>query len=65
MFWEFWQTQAVRIGEWKLWRSRSQELLFNIAKDPYELTNRIKSDPKVAARLRRTLNKWAAPPLPR
>ena len=60
MFWEFWQTQAVRIGEWKLWRSRSQELLFNIAKDPYELTNRIKSDPKVAARLRRTLNKWAA-----
>ena len=34
MFWEFWQTQAVRVGDWKLWRSNKQELLFNVAQGP-------------------------------
>ena len=60
MFWEFWQTQAVRIGDWKLWRSRTQELLFNVGRDPYELTNRVQSEPKVAARLRKKLDQWSA-----
>jgi arylsulfatase A-like enzyme len=60
MFWEFWHTQVVRIGDWKLWRSSKQELLFNLAKDPYELTNRVQSEAKVAARMRKKLDKWSA-----
>ena len=60
MFWEFWHTQAVRIGDWKLWRSSEKELLFNLAKDPYELTNRIQSESKVADRLRKKLDQWSA-----
>ena len=60
MFWDFWQTQAVRVGDWKLWRSSTQELLFNVAKDPYELTNRVQSDAEVAARLRKLLDGWSA-----
>jgi len=60
MFWEFWQTQVVRIGDWKLWRSSEQEMLFDLAKDPYELTNRIQSDAKVAERLRKKLDQWSS-----
>lgn len=59
MFWEFWQTQVVRDGDWKLWRSNTQELLFNIADDPYELTNRVQTDPEVTARLRGLLDAWS------
>ena len=60
MFWEFWQTQAVRVGDWKLWRSNKQELLFNVAQDPYELTDRTQSDAEVATRLRNLLDQWSA-----
>ena len=59
MFWEFWQTQVVREGDWKLWRSNKQELLFQVAQDPHELTNRTQSDPKVATRLRKLLDQWS------
>jgi len=59
MFWDFWHTQAVRIGDWKLWRSTEREMLFNLAKDPYEMTNRIQSDAKVADRLRKKLDQWS------
>lgn len=59
MFWEFWQTQVVRQGDWKLWRSNTQELLFNIADDPYELTNRAQTDSEVATRLRGLLDEWS------
>ncbi|MDC0157264.1 sulfatase-like hydrolase/transferase [Verrucomicrobia bacterium] len=59
MFWEFWHTQVVRIGDWKLWRSTQQEMLFNLAKDPYEINNRIQSDAKVAERLRKKLDQWS------
>ncbi len=60
MFWEFWQTQAVRVGDWKLWRSNTQELLFNVARDPYELTDRAQTDAEVATRLRKLLDQWSA-----
>ena len=50
----------MRVGDWKLWRSSTQELLFNVAKDPYELTNRVQSDAAVAARLRKLLDGWSA-----
>jgi hypothetical protein len=59
MFWEFWHTQVVRIGYWKLWRSTKQEMLFNLANDPYEINNRIQSDAKVADRLRKKLDQWS------
>lgn len=59
MFWEFWQTQAVRVGDWKLWRSNTQELLFHIAEDPYELTDRGQTDAEVATRLRTLLDQWS------
>ena len=59
MFWEFWHTQAVRIGDWKLWRSTRQEMLFNLANDPYEINNRVQSDAKVAERLRKKLDQWS------
>jgi arylsulfatase A-like enzyme len=59
MFWEFWHTQVVRIGHWKLWRSTKQEMLFNLANDPYEINNRIQSDAKVADRLRKKLDQWS------
>jgi len=66
MFWDFWKTQAIRMGDWKLWRSNKQEFLFNLAEDPYELTNRAHSNPEVAARLREALDQWSAPlPKPR
>ncbi|MDD7985043.1 sulfatase-like hydrolase/transferase [Lentisphaera marina] len=60
MFWEFWQTQVVRMGDWKLWRSNKQELLFNLAEDPYELINYAKSKPEIAAKLRKELDQWSA-----
>jgi arylsulfatase A-like enzyme len=60
MFWDFWQTQAIRMGDWKLWRSSKMELLFNISEDPYELTNCARSNPEVLARLRVTLDQWSA-----
>ena len=60
MYWEFWHTQVVRMGDWKLWRSTQQEMLFNLARDPYEINNRIQSDTKVAERLRRKLDQWSA-----
>lgn len=60
MFWEFWQTQAVRVGDWKLWRSKTQELLFDLAQDPYEVTNRIQTHPEIATKLRQQLDQWSA-----
>ena len=44
----------------KLWRSNKQELLFNVAHDPYELTDRTQSDAEVATRLRNLLDQWSA-----
>ena len=60
MFWDFWETQAIRMGDWKLWRSSKQEFLFNLAEDPYELSNRARSNPEVAERLRGALDQWSA-----
>ncbi|MEO0477226.1 MAG: sulfatase-like hydrolase/transferase, partial [Planctomycetota bacterium] len=60
MFWAFWQTQAARDGDWKLWRSNTTELLFNLAEDPYELENLIEAEPAIAERLRGELERWSA-----
>ncbi|MGB1125657.1 MAG: sulfatase-like hydrolase/transferase [Phycisphaeraceae bacterium] len=58
MVWGFWQTYAVRDGDWKLWRSNTHELLFNVADDPYETKNLAKAEPEVTARLRSVLDEW-------
>ncbi|MHC4175020.1 MAG: sulfatase-like hydrolase/transferase [Planctomycetota bacterium] len=51
MFWDFTREQAVRKGDWKLWRNASGDRLYNIASDPYELTNVIQQQPERAAEL--------------
>jgi len=60
MFWDFYFAQAVRMGDWKLWRNASGDRLFNIAKDPYELFNVIKQQPAKAAELAAKLDDWVA-----
>jgi|GEM_PF-85136 len=58
MVWGFWQTYAVRDGDWKLWRSNTHELLFNVTEDPYETKNLAKAEPEITARLRSVLDEW-------
>jgi uncharacterized sulfatase len=60
MFWDFFTGQAVRIGDWKLFRNGSGDRLFKIAADPSELANVIHQHPKQAAQLARELDKWVA-----
>lgn len=59
MFWEFWQTQVVREGGWKLWRGGGEVLLFNIAEDPFELMDLSAAHPEVVDWLSGLLDDWA------
>jgi hypothetical protein len=60
MFWDFFEAQAVRMGDWKLWRNGSGDRLFKIADDPYELNNVIGQHPKKAAALAEALDAWTS-----
>jgi hypothetical protein len=60
MFWDFFEEQAVRMGDWKLWRNASGDRLFNIADDPSELANVIHQQPETAAELGKTLDAWVS-----
>lgn len=60
MFWDFFEGQAVRLGDWKLWRNGSGDRLFHIAKDPSELNNVIDQHPEQAKLLQDELDKWVA-----
>ena len=60
MFWDFFEEQAVRLGDWKLWRNASGDRLFNIADDPSELTNVINLHPEKAKQLAAKLDDWVA-----
>ncbi|MEO2014660.1 MAG: sulfatase-like hydrolase/transferase [Fuerstiella sp.] len=51
MFWDFFEEQAVRMGDWKLWRNGSGDRLFRIADDPCEINNVIQQHSQVARRL--------------
>jgi hypothetical protein len=64
MFWDFFEEQAVRMGDWKLWRNGSGDRLFRIADDPFELHNVIQQQPQVAGQLASKLDDWVATLLP-
>jgi uncharacterized sulfatase len=63
MFWdfEFRGEQAVRKGDWKLWRNATRDRLFNIADDPMELFDLALKEPARAAELGADLDAWCSP----
>ena len=60
MFWDFLTGQAVRIGNWKLYRNGSGDRLFKINKDPAEIFNVIHEQPEYAAQRAAKLDAWVA-----
>jgi hypothetical protein len=60
MFWDFYESQAVRMGDWKLFRNGSGDRLFNIADDPSELANVIHEYPERAKQLAAELDDWVS-----
>tara|TARA_B100000809_G_C15140818_1_gene533257 strand:- start:486 stop:3782 length:3297 start_codon:yes stop_codon:yes gene_type:complete len=60
MFWDFFESQALREGDWKLWRIQSGDRLFKISEDPSELYNVINQYPEKAAQLASKLDTWSA-----
>jgi hypothetical protein len=64
MYWNFYTGQAIRMGDWKLWRNASTTVLFNIADDPAELTNLAWLQPERAQQLAKKLDDWSASLLP-
>lgn len=63
MFWDFEYSgeQAVRKGDWKLWRNATGDRLFNIAADPMELFDLALKEPAKAAELGADLDAWCTP----
>lgn len=64
MFWDFYSGQAVRTGDWKLWRDDKNAVLFNIAEDPAEVTNLAYQQPKRLQELEKLLDDWSDSLLP-
>ena len=64
MYWDFYSGQAVRMGDWKLWRDDNTTVLFNIAKDPAELINLAWQHPERTKQLTKKLDDWSASLLP-
>ncbi|MCK5174572.1 MAG: sulfatase-like hydrolase/transferase, partial [Planctomycetes bacterium] len=60
MFWDFYESQAARLGDWKLFRNASGDRLFNIADDPSELANVIHECPERAKQLAAELDDWVS-----
>jgi hypothetical protein len=60
MYWDFYTGQAMRVGDWKLWRDGDTTLLFNIANDPAELTNLAYQQPERAIEMGKKLDAWVA-----
>ncbi len=60
MYWDFYTGQAMRDGDWKLWRDGDKTLLFNIANDPAELTNLAYQRPDRAGDMGKQLDAWVA-----
>jgi arylsulfatase A-like enzyme len=59
MYWDFYTGQAIRMGDWKLWRNGDTTVLFNIANDPSELTNLAYQQPERTAAMANKLDAWA------
>jgi arylsulfatase A-like enzyme len=64
MYWDFYSGQVIRIDDWKLWRDARTTVLFNIARDPAELTNLAWQEPERAVQLAKKLDDWSASLLP-
>ena len=64
MYWDFYSGQAIRMGDWKLWRDASTTVLFNIAQDPAELVNLAWQQPERTKQLTKTLDDWSDSLLP-
>ena len=64
MYWDFYSGQAIREGDWKLWRNDTTTVLFKIADDPAELTNLAWQQPERTQQLVRKLDEWTASLLP-
>ena len=60
MYWDFYTGQAMRMGDWKLWRKDDTTILFNIANDPAELTNLAYQQPERAIEMSKKLDTWVA-----
>jgi len=60
MYWEFYTGQAMRNGDWKLWRKDDTTVLFNIANDPSELTNLAYQHPDRVIEMSKQLDRWSA-----
>jgi arylsulfatase A-like enzyme len=64
MYWDFYTGQAIRDGDWKLWRDAKTTVLFNIASDPAELTNLAWQQPERTQQLVKKLDMWRSSLLP-
>lgn len=64
MYWDFYSGQAIRMGDWKLWRDANNTVLFNIAQDPAELVNLAWQRPELTKQLTKMLDDWSASLLP-
>ena len=64
MYWDFYSGQAIRMGDWKLWRDANTTVLFNIAEDPAELVNLAWQQPERTKQLTKQLNDWSDSLLP-
>lgn len=60
MYWDFYTGQAMRDGDWKLWRKDDTTVLFNIANDPAELTNLAYQQPDRVMAMGKKLDAWVA-----
>ena len=60
MYWDFYTGQAMRMGDWKLWRKDDTTVLFDIAKDPAELTSLAYLQPERVIEMGKQLDAWVA-----
>jgi arylsulfatase A-like enzyme len=60
MYWDFYTGQAMRIGDWKLWRNGDTTVLFNIANDPAELINLAYQQSERTTKMSKQLDAWTA-----
>jgi uncharacterized sulfatase len=59
-YWDFYSGQAIRVGDWKLWRNAETTVLFNVAEDPAELTNLAYQQPERTKAMNKQLDAWVA-----
>lgn len=59
MYWDFYTGQAMREGDWKLWRKDDTAVLFNLANDPSELKNLAYQHPKRVIEMSKQLDQWS------